>query len=60
MDGKQVQACEITGSIMHNFTTLKRLDMNKMIKRYEHAKDKQLYMKKDNEYPIDLIIGNNL
>ena len=41
-------------------TTLKRPDMNKMLKRYEHAKYKQFYMKKDNEYPIDLVIGHNL
>ena len=31
-----------------------------MLKRYEHAKYKQFYMKKDNEYPIDLVIGHNL
>ena len=55
-----METAEITGSKLANFTTLKRPDMKALKTRYQHIKDKQIYMRADDKYPIDVIIGDSL
>ncbi len=45
---------------MQNFTTIKRPNIRVLKEKLEHAKDKQFYVAKDNNYPIYLIIGDSL
>ncbi len=45
---------------MENLTTIKRPNIGVLKEKLEHAKDKQFYVTKDNNYQIDLIIGDTL
>ena len=60
VDGEQGETVEVTGSRMQNFTTIKRPNISQLKEKFQHAKDKQFYITKDNKYPIDLINGDNL
>lgn len=59
VDGAQVEAVELTGSKMHNFTTIKRPNLSVLKDKLIHARHKQFYITKDNRYPIDLILGDS-
>ena len=60
INGEQVENIEVTGSQMPNFTTIQRPNISELKEKLAHARDKQFYVTKDNKYPIDLIIGDNL
>ena len=60
VDGEQGEMVEVTGLQMQNFITIKRPNISQLKEKFQHAKDKQFYITKDNKYPIDLIIGDNL
>ena len=45
---------------MRDFTVIKRPNLNKLKLKYEHTKDKQFQMSVDNEYPIEIILGDNV
>ena len=45
---------------MPNFTTIQRPNISELKENLAHARDKQFYVTRDNKYPIDLIIGDNL
>ena len=59
IDGSAKDKIKVTGTNMPNFTVVKRPDMNKPKRTFEHTKDKRFHMKKDHEYLIDLIVGDN-
>ena len=44
---------------MRYFTVIKRPSLSELKLKYEHTKDKQFYMRVDNEYPIEIILGDN-
>ena len=44
---------------MRDFTVIKRPNLSELKLKYEHTKDKQFYMRVDNEYPIEIIPGDN-
>ena len=58
-DGNAKEKIEVTGTRMPNFTTIKRPDMNKLKKKFDHTRDKRFYMQTDHQYPVHLIIGDN-
>lgn len=54
MDDEQV---EITGSKIADFTTLRRLSIGET--KYEHALDKQFHMAANEQYLIEVILGDS-
>ena len=44
---------------MRYFTTVRRLDINKLKEQYEHTKDKRFYKQIGDEYPIHVISGDS-
>ena len=44
---------------MRDFTVIKRPNLSELKLKYDHTKDKQFYMRVDNEYPIEIILGDN-
>lgn len=60
LDGNAKEKIEVTGTIMPNFTTIKRPDMNKLKQKFNHTRDKRFYMQSGHEYPaVHLITGDN-
>jgi hypothetical protein len=59
LDGTAKEDIALAGSMMQDFTTVKRPDMNKLKLNYEHTKDKRFYMTTNGEYPIHLILGDS-
>ena len=52
LDGKAQENIELTGSKLNDFTTIKRPDMNRLKREFEHTKDKRFYMNPQGSYPI--------
>ena len=44
---------------MRDFTVIKRPNLSELKLKYDHTKDKQFYMRVDNEYLIEIILGDN-
>ncbi|XP_028415516.1 uncharacterized protein LOC114538581 [Dendronephthya gigantea] len=59
LDSTAKEDIELAGSMMQDFTTVKRPDMNKLKWNYEHTKDKRFYMMTNGEYPIHMIFGDS-
>ena len=45
---------------MRGFTVIKRPNLSELKLKYEHTKDRQFYMRVYNEYPIEIILGDNI
>ena len=58
LDHRTSERVEITGSKMADFTTVRRPTVKELKTRYEHAQDKQFYVKASEEYPIHVILGD--
>ena len=59
LDGKTRERIEVNGSKMSDLTTIRRPNMNGIKLKFEHARDKKLYLKPGDEYPIDIILGDS-
>ena len=59
IDGQTREKIEFSGSKMRDFTVIKRPNLREVKLKYDHTKDKQFYMRVDNEYPIEIILGDN-
>ena len=57
LDGKVSEKIQVTGTKLQDFTTVQRLDINKLKEQYEHTKDKRFYKQIGDEYPIHVILG---
>ena len=51
IDGQTREQIEVSGSKMRDFTVIKRPNVSELKLKYDHTKDKQFYMRVDNEYP---------
>ena len=60
LDGTRREKIEVAGASLPDFTTIKRLDMDKLKSKNAHTKDKSFYVTRDGEYTIHMIIGDNL
>ena len=58
VDGKTQEDIELTGSNFHDFTTIRRPDMNQLKHEFEHTKDKRFYMNPEGSYLIHMILGD--
>ena len=56
---KQGNKLKSQGQKMRDSTVIKRPNLSELKLKYEHTKDKQFFMRVDNEYPIEIILGNN-
>ena len=54
-DGQRSEKIEVSGSKMRDFTVIKRPNLSELKLKYEHTKDKQFYIKVDNEYPPGIL-----
>ena len=59
-DGSAREDIAITGAKLSSFTTVKRPDMNKVKTQYTDAKDKRFYYEKGEEYPLHIILCDNI
>ena len=57
MNEKAQEEIEKYGSMLSDFPTVKRLDMNKLKLAYEHTKDMRFYMTAEGKHPIHMILG---
>ena len=55
LDKKESEKIKVTGTKLRYFTTVRRLDINKLKEQYEHTKDKRFYTQIGDEYPIHVI-----
>ena len=57
LDGKAIEAIELTSSRLPDFTTVRRHDQLKQ--KYSHTQGKRFYMTSTGEYPIHFILGDS-
>ena len=58
LDDKAKEDIEVTGLEMKGLTTIKRPDLRKLKKRFDHTKDKVFYMKETGNHTIHIILGD--
>ena len=59
LDRKAKKKLKVTGSKNPDVSTAKRPKMHELKWKYEHIRDKQLYLRAGDEYTIHLILGDN-
>ena len=45
---------------MRDFTVIKKHNLSELMLKYEHTKNERFCIKVDNEYPIEIILGDNI
>lgn len=59
LDDQVQEKIEVTGSKMPDFTVVKRPTLEELKEKYSHARDKKFYRTANEEYPIQLILGDS-
>ncbi len=59
LDGKTSEKVELTGSKMSDFTTVRRPNLSDLKSKYGHASDKSFYMKRGDDYQMNIILGDS-
>ena len=58
LDDKAKEDIEVTGLEMKDLTTIKRPDLRKLKKRFDHTKDKEFYLTETGNHTIHIILGD--
>ncbi len=58
VDGQASENIEVTGTVMLDFTTVKRPTFIELKEKYEHIRGKNFYRSQSEEYPIHIILDD--
>ena len=59
LDGKASEKIQVTGTKLQNFITVRKPDINKLKKQYEHTKGKRFYKQIGDGYSMHVILGDS-